>query len=64
MFHKVFDENFNSCLVPTERCIRDRMLHERMAQCLKISLDDLQRKTDLSKIRLNGAGVEVITIKK
>lgn len=44
-----------------ERCLSDRDLHLQLARVTGMSLDELQTRADLSKVRLNGPGVEVIT---
>lgn len=43
-----------------ERCVTDRELHEQIARTQGLSLDELQVMYDLSKIRIQGAGVEII----
>lgn len=47
-----------------ERCVSDRDLHLKLAKLSGMSLDEIQTRIDLTKIRLEGDGFEIVTIKK
>jgi hypothetical protein len=45
------------------RCVTTRDLHLQMARVMGISLDELQSRTDLSKVKITGPAVEAVTLK-
>ncbi len=47
---------------PRKRCVSDMELHLQMARIFGCSLDELQCVMDLTVIKLEGPGVEVIAI--
>lgn len=42
------------------RCVTDRDLHLSMARASGISLEELERRVDLSKVHIKGPGVEIV----
>lgn len=46
------------------RCISDRDLHLALARQAGCSLDELQTRLDLTKVKLSGPNVEMVYIKK
>ncbi len=45
------------------RCVTDRELHIQLARVNGISLDELQTRLDLSKIKITGTACEFVTLK-
>ena len=47
-----------------QRCVTDRELHLQMARVMGISLEELQTRVDLSKIKLaQGPGIEIVKLR-
>ncbi len=46
-----------------ERCVTTRELHLQMCRVLGVSLDELQARCDLSKVKIEGPGVQVVTLR-
>ncbi len=45
-----------------ERCVTDRQLHQVLAWESACSIDELQTRVDLSKVRIRGPGFEMIRL--